>query len=40
MCLGIPVQVIEASGWTARCQGPDGEQTIDLVLVGEQPPGT
>ena len=40
MCLGVPVQVIETAGWTARCQGPDGEQTIDLALVGEQPAGT
>ena len=39
MCLGIPVQVIESTGWTARCLGPDGEQTIDLALVGAQPPG-
>ncbi|MBS0371128.1 MAG: HypC/HybG/HupF family hydrogenase formation chaperone [Proteobacteria bacterium] len=40
MCLGVPYRVIESAGWMARCDGPGGEQQIDLSLVGEQPPGT
>lgn len=40
MCLGIPVQVIESGEHFARCQGRNGEQRIDLSLVGSQPPGT
>lgn len=40
MCLGIPVQVLESSPYTARCQGPQGEVMVDLSLVGEQPAGT
>ncbi|WP_374264041.1 HypC/HybG/HupF family hydrogenase formation chaperone [Zoogloea sp.] len=39
MCIGIPCRVIEAGRWTARCVGPDGEQQVDLLLVGEQPVG-
>lgn len=39
MCLGIPVQVIECGEHYARCQGPDGEQRIDIRLVGAQAPG-
>ena len=40
MCLGIPVQVIEAGEHFARCAGRSGELRIDLSLVGQQPPGT
>ena len=40
MCLGVPVQVISTSPGYAICDR-DGEQvTIDMKLVGEQPPGT
>jgi len=40
MCLGIPMQVIDVSGLTARCLGQGGEQTVDLSLVGAVAPGT
>jgi hydrogenase expression/formation protein HypC len=40
MCLGVPCRIIESTAWVARCAGPEGEQQIDLSLVGEQPPGT
>lgn len=40
MCLGIPMQVIECGEHFARCQGRDGEQFIDIVLVGQQAPET
>lgn len=40
MCLGLPLQVLEGHGLVARCAGRGGERTIDLALVGEQPPGT
>ena len=40
MCLGIPMQVVEADGAVAWCDGRDGRQRIDLSLVGAQPPGT
>lgn len=40
MCLGLPLQVVECHGLVARCAGRDSERTVDLALVGEQPPGT
>lgn len=40
MCLGIPVQVLASGDHVARCAGRDGEVSIDLSLVGVQPPGT
>ena len=39
MCLGIPMQVIEAQGMIARCTGRNGEARIDTLLVGEVAPG-
>jgi hydrogenase expression/formation protein HypC len=40
MCIGIPMQVIECSAHHAQCLGPEGLVSIDLALVGVQPPGT
>lgn len=40
MCLGVPMQVLESTRWAARCAGPEGEASIDMALVGEQPVGT
>lgn len=40
MCLGVPMQILDCHGFVARCGGRGGERTIDLALVGEQPPGT
>jgi hydrogenase expression/formation protein HypC len=41
MCVGVPMQVMEASGeGAAWCMGRDGRTLIDLALVGPQPPGT
>jgi hydrogenase assembly chaperone HypC/HupF len=41
MCLGIPMQVVEAEGdGAAWCTGREGRALIDMALVGPQPPGT
>ena len=41
MCVGIPLQIVTLhSPFTALCRGAHGEETIDLSLVGPQPPGT
>jgi len=40
MCIGIPMQVIEAGPHRAWCQGPEEAVPVDTLLVGEQPPGT
>ncbi len=35
MCLGIPMQVVEIEGVFAWCEGRDGRQRINTMLVGE-----
>ncbi|MET0012349.1 MAG: HypC/HybG/HupF family hydrogenase formation chaperone [Sedimenticola sp.] len=39
MCIGAPVQVIEPRGFTALCRGRNGEEEINLMLIGPQPEG-
>jgi hydrogenase expression/formation protein HypC len=40
MCIGVPMQVVESGAHHAWCLGPDGLVSIELALVGAQPPGT
>lgn len=40
MCVGIPVQVIEAGEFSALCRGRNGDEQINMLLIGEQPAGT
>ena len=40
MCVGIPHRVVEAGFGFARAVSRLGEATIDMRLVGDQPPGT
>ena len=40
MCIGVPMKVVESGAHHAWCLGPDGLVSIDLALVGPQPPGT
>ncbi len=35
MCLGIPMQVIEAGENSALCEGRNGQQLINTMLVGQ-----
>jgi hydrogenase expression/formation protein HypC len=39
MCLGIPARIEAVHGLIAHCATRSGLRTIDLALVGEQPPG-
>jgi hydrogenase expression/formation protein HypC len=39
MCLGVPMQVVESDGLMALCTADGGFETIDIALVGPQPPG-
>ncbi|MGC2166946.1 MAG: HypC/HybG/HupF family hydrogenase formation chaperone [Gallionella sp.] len=39
MCLGIPMQVIEAFETSAICAGRNGTQMINTMLVGKVEPG-
>jgi len=40
MCVGIPLQVIESYDFMALCNGRNGEQKINTMLIGQQPVGT
>jgi len=40
MCIGIPMQVIEARFNSALCEGLGLRREVDTLLVGEQAPGT
>ena len=39
MCIATPMQVIRGGPVTALCRGRNGEEDINMLLVGEQPPG-
>lgn len=39
MCIGIPMQVIEADGRFALCEGRDERRRINTALVGDVAPG-
>jgi hydrogenase expression/formation protein HypC len=40
MCIGIPMQIIESRGFSALCRGKNGEQEVNMMLIGPQPEGT
>ncbi|MEK7815682.1 MAG: HypC/HybG/HupF family hydrogenase formation chaperone [Pseudomonadota bacterium] len=37
MCLGIPMQVMEISGYSARCQAKGVERDVSLFLMQHEP---
>ena len=39
MCIGLPMQVIEARGRFALCRYGEEMRKVDMILVGEQPVG-
>ncbi|WP_299444752.1 HypC/HybG/HupF family hydrogenase formation chaperone [uncultured Rhodospira sp.] len=39
MCLGIPMQVLEVDGLSARCEGRGEARTVSLVLIDPPPVG-
>jgi len=40
MCISIPLQVIESGDAIASCRGRNGEEQVNMLLVGAQPAGT
>jgi hydrogenase expression/formation protein HypC len=40
MCIGIPMRVVVADDTIAECEGRNGPQRLDNLLVGAVPPGT
>ncbi len=39
MCIAIPMQVVRGGEVTALCRGRNGEEEINMLLVGAQPEG-
>ena len=40
MCIGLPMQVIQADGIFAWCEAGAERERLDMRLVGDQPVGT
>jgi hydrogenase assembly chaperone HypC/HupF len=40
MCIGIPMQVVNPGIGAAWCEGRGQRRQLDMLLVGDQPPGT
>ena len=40
MCIGVPMQVVEMQGSYAICEADGKREQVDMLLVGDQPPGT
>ena len=40
MCIAIPVMVIKPGEFISTCRGRNGEEQVNMMLVGEQPEGT
>ena len=40
MCIGIPVQIITSGDYMARCHGRNGDEMVNMMLIGPQPEGT
>ncbi len=40
MCIGVPVQIIEAEDLMALCRGRNGEERVNMMLIGPQPEGS
>ena len=40
MCVATPVQVVESQEVMALCRGRNGNENINMLLIGQQPVGT
>ena len=40
MCIGIPMRVVESCGATALCEGRGQRRYLNMLMVGECPPGS
>ncbi len=40
MCIGVPVQVIAPGDFVQLCRGRNGEEQVNMMLIGPQPEGT
>jgi len=39
MCIALPMQVIRPGALTALCRGRNGEEEVNMLMVGLQPAG-
>lgn len=39
MCIALPMQVIRAGELTALCRGRNGDEEVNMLMVGAQPEG-
>lgn len=39
MCIGVPVQIVETGEFMALCRGRNGEEQVNMMLIGPQPEG-
>ncbi len=39
MCIALPMQVIRSGELTALCRGRNGEEEVNMLMVGAQPEG-
>jgi len=40
MCIGVPVKIIESGEFVSICKGRNGEEQVNMMLLGQQPVGT
>ncbi len=40
MCIGVPVKIIESGEFVSICTGRNGEEQVNMMLLGKQPVGT
>ncbi|MCP4271580.1 MAG: HypC/HybG/HupF family hydrogenase formation chaperone [Gammaproteobacteria bacterium] len=40
MCIGVPVKIIESGEFVSICKGRNGEEQVNMMLLGQQPEGT
>lgn len=40
MCVGIPVKIIRSGEFVALCKGRNGEEKVNMMLIGPQTKGT
>ena len=40
MCIGVPMRLLRMDGNWAWCEAGEAECRIEMLLVGDQPPGT
>lgn len=40
MCVGTPMQVLKAGDAMALCRGRNGDEPVNMLLIGAQPSGT